>query len=238
MDGQVPLAMSAILVHLFAQLAPEDGGARVEPAARLHTVEEASRHEEGAARTDQRVIGRRSGQPTGERRRLCVEALEECMARRWIGAQLGREQHVEVDQVRDAPGESGHLPAGTSAGRGGRDPFAHEVGGDVVPLATCFRPGSERGRNAEGQEVIQAVQLGAPGKRESGGIPVDASGKPDRAAEVGEAPATHRSGTLEHRARLADVLPPELGQARKKRLAIANPRVGFLAPARAGEQRS
>ena len=102
MPRRGPVAVPPVLVNLLAELLPEDVGAHLEPAAGLHAVEEPPQHEERAAGIDQRDVGRMVPDDGGQGSGLCVEALDEHASGGEVGTELGREEHLRVDEVRDA----------------------------------------------------------------------------------------------------------------------------------------
>ncbi len=94
---RAPAAVAAVLVHLLAELVPQDRRARLEPAPRLRAVEEAAGHEEGAAGADQAMVGRLVPDRGRQRHGLRLEALERRPSLRRIGPQLRGEEGVQVE---------------------------------------------------------------------------------------------------------------------------------------------
>ena len=236
-DG-VPPAVAPVLVHLLAELAPEERRAGVEPAARLESVEEAPGHEERPGRCDEPVVRGLLAHDGGERRGLRVDAVAKRPAPARVVPQLAREEEIDGDQVRDAPGERRQLPRHASELRRARDPVAREADRDVIPARPNLRGGRQRRRDPDGEQLVEAVERDHPRLRLPARLPVDAPRKADRPAEVLEAPATECFGALEEGARLAQVLTSEPGEPWQERLAIARSRLDALSPPRRREERA
>src|SRR5262249_34764070 len=173
-DG-VSRGVAAALVPLLAELAPQERRPRLEPASRLHAVEEASGHEERAAGVDEVVVAAVTLDGSGERGGLRVEALEQAPALHRIGAQLRPEEGAQVEEIRDASGERRERPRHAALALGAGGPLADERDGGVVPAPPAVGARRERGGDAERYEFVEAVQRDAPGLRETSGIPFDAA---------------------------------------------------------------
>ena len=101
MHDRIPAPVAAILVDLLAELPPEKGRALLEPAARLHAVEEPSRHEERPTGVNEVMIGRMARDRGREGGDLRVEALEQRGPFRRVGSKLRPEERVEIEEVRN-----------------------------------------------------------------------------------------------------------------------------------------
>src|SRR5262249_50090188 len=146
---------------------------RLGPPAPLLAVEEPPRHEERAAGVDDVVVAAVPLEGGGERGGLRVEALEQTPALRRLRAQLGPEESIQVEEVRDAACERRQRPADAALALGAGGPPADERDRDGVPAPPAGGAPPQRRGDAERYEVVEAVQRNPPGLRQTGRIPVD-----------------------------------------------------------------
>ena len=132
----------------------------------------------------------RRARPPGGRARLQQEGADRC-----VGAELGGEEGVRVDEIRHPSRQCGHAPADALAGTHALAPLVDEVGRHLVPGGAGLGLGRDRRGDPDRRQVVESVEGDAPRLRLGREVPVDALGERDLTAEVGEASSADRVGS-------------------------------------------